>query len=100
MEHNHLTCSKEAHHSEQIKKKITTRLNKIEGQIRGINRMVSEDTYCDNILNQISAVQSALKGVSKLLLEAHINSCVVDQIQAGETEVIDELMTTINKMLK
>ena len=89
-----------AHHSEELKRDFTNRLHLIEGQIRGINRMISEDVYCDDILNQISAIQSALTSVSKLLLEAHMKSCVVEQIQEGKTEVIDEVMKTINKLMR
>ena len=62
--------------------------------------MVNDNIYCDDILNQISSVQSALNSVSQVLLEAHVNSCVVNKIKSGDTEVIEELMTTIRKMLK
>ncbi len=89
-----------AHHSEEMKKDFKNRLNRIEGQIRGVNRMISEDVYCDDVLNQISAVQSALISVSKLLLEAHMKSCIVEQLQEGKTEVIDEVMITINKLMR
>jgi len=98
------TCSvcegKAAHHSEQMKKELASRLNRIEGQIRGITRMISEDVYCDDVLNQISSVNSALNGVKKLLLEAHLKGCIVEQIQNGDVEVIDEFMKTIEKMIK
>jgi DNA-binding FrmR family transcriptional regulator len=62
--------------------------------------MVEDDTYCDDVLNQISSIQSALAGLSRLLLEHHIKSCVVDQIRAGEVTVIDELMITIGRLTK
>ena len=91
---------KKAHHSEKIKKDLENRLNRIEGQVRGINKMVSNDTYCDDILNQISSIKSALDGVSKLLLEAHIKSCVIEDLSEGKTEVVDELLKTIKKMMK
>jgi CsoR family transcriptional regulator, copper-sensing transcriptional repressor len=94
-------CGKKtAHHSDKMKKELISRLNRIEGQIRGISRMISEDVYCDDVLNQISSVNSALSGVKRLLLEAHLKSCVVEQIQKGETEVIDEVLKTIEKMIK
>ena len=89
-----------AHHSDKLKKDFTNRLNRIEGQIRGVNRMINEDVYCDDILVQISAVQSALTSVSRLILDAHMKSCVVEQIQDGKTEIIDEVMKTINRLLK
>ncbi|MDN5303956.1 MAG: CsoR family transcriptional regulator, copper-sensing transcriptional repressor [Fusobacteriaceae bacterium] len=85
---------------EKIKKNLNVRLNRIEGQIRGIKKMIENDLYCDDILNQISAVKAALNGVSKLLLKRHINTCVVNKIQNNDLEVIDEIIETINKMLK
>jgi DNA-binding FrmR family transcriptional regulator len=62
--------------------------------------MVQEDVYCDDILNQIAAAQSALRSVGKMLLEKHVESCVVEQIQEGRIEVVQELMTTVNKLIK
>ncbi len=95
------SCSiRNAHHSEKLKKSFRDRLNRVEGQVRAINRMIAEDVYCDDILNQISAVQSALTSVSKLILEAHLKSCVVEQIQEGKVEVLDEVMKTINKLMR
>jgi len=91
---------RKSHHSEQVKQNMITRLNRIEGQIRGIKRMIERDTYCDDVLNQIAAVQSALNSVSKLLLEGHMKSCVIERIQAGEHEVIDELLVTMKKLMK
>jgi DNA-binding FrmR family transcriptional regulator len=88
-----------AHHSEEVKKGIGKRLNKIIGQVRGIAKMVEQDIYCDHVLNQITSAQAALDGVRMLLLELHIKSCVLDQIKEGKTEVIGELMKTIGRML-
>ncbi|WP_334074868.1 MULTISPECIES: metal-sensitive transcriptional regulator [Paenibacillus] len=89
-----------SHHSAAVKNNLTSRLNRIEGQIRGIKGMIEKDTYCDDVLNQIAAVQSALNSVGKLLLEGHMKSCLIERIQAGETEVVDELLTTVNKLMK
>lgn len=86
--------------SQKMKDSLVSRLNRIEGQIRGIKGMIEKDTYCDDVLNQIAAVQSALKSVGKLLLENHMKNCLVTRIQAGETETIDELLYTIEKLLK
>lgn len=91
---------KMAHHPEKTKLNIINRLKKIEGQIRGIARMIEEDVYCDEVLNQITSAEAALNGVRKLLLEAHIRSCVVEQIENGRYEVIEELMTTIGRMTR
>ena len=89
-----------AHHSEKLKKEISSRLNRIEGQIRGVRTMVETDVYCDDVLNQITSIQAALGGVGMLLLENHVKSCVAEQLAEGKTEVIDELMATIRKMKK
>mgnify|MGYP001768646067 CR=1 FL=1 len=85
---------------EEYKNKLVSRLNRAEGQIRGIRNMVEKDVYCDDILNQISAVQAALDSVGKMILESHIRGCVVRDIQAGREEIIDELMGTIGRMMK
>jgi DNA-binding FrmR family transcriptional regulator len=97
---NHARAERKSHHSDQIKSNLVRRLNRLEGQIRGIKAMIEKDTYCDDVLNQIAAVQAALNGVGKLLLEGHMKSCVIERIQAGDHEVIDELLTTVNKLMK
>ncbi|WP_211749241.1 metal-sensitive transcriptional regulator [Paenibacillus sp. Marseille-Q4541] len=94
------TDDRKSHHSEKTKKNLISRLNRIEGQVRGLKGLIEKDTYCDDVLNQISSVQAALNGVGKLLLEHHMKSCVVERIQEGENEVIDELLITINKLMK
>ncbi|NQX47834.1 metal-sensing transcriptional repressor [Paenibacillus tritici] len=101
--HTHESCGtneRKSHHSEKSKNALISRLNRIEGQVRGLKGMIEKDTYCDDVLNQISSVQSALNGVGKLLLEHHMKSCVIERIQEGENEVIDELLVTINKLMK
>ena len=89
-----------AYHPYETKSDMILRLKKIEGQVRGIARMIDEDIYCDDILNQFKSVEAAINGVRKTLLEAHIKGCVVDQIQEGKLEVVDELITTIGKMTR
>lgn len=93
-------AGRKSHHSDKLKANLATRLNRIEGQIRGIKGMIEKDTYCDDVLNQIAATQSALNSVGRLLLEGHMKSCVVERIQEGDHEVIDELLITVNKLLK
>ncbi|MDN4594935.1 metal-sensitive transcriptional regulator [Polycladomyces subterraneus] len=95
-----LKPSRKSHHTETFKNNLITRLNRIEGQVRGVRRMIENDTYCDDVLNQIAAIQSALNGVSKLLLEGHMKSCVVERIQEGDLAVIEELLTTVHKLMK
>ena len=97
---SHEGTARHSHHSAAMKNNLTSRLNRIEGQIRGIKGMIEKDTYCDDVLNQIAAVQSALNSVGKLLLEGHMKSCIIERIQAGETEVVDELLITVNKLMK
>ncbi|MNJ44945.1 metal-sensitive transcriptional regulator [Paenibacillus bouchesdurhonensis] len=94
------SIERRSHHSEELKGNLTRRLNRIEGQIRGIKGLIDKDTYCDDVLNQIAAVQSALNSVGRLLLEGHMKSCIIERIQAGETEVVDELLVTVNKLMK
>jgi DNA-binding FrmR family transcriptional regulator len=91
---------RQSHHSDKTKANLVTRLNRIEGQIRGVKGLIEKDTYCDDVLNQIAAIQAALNSVGKLLLEGHMKSCVIERIQAGELEVIDELLITVNKLMK
>lgn len=81
-------------------KDLMNRLNRIEGQVRGIKRMVEEDVYCPDILVQVSAVNSALNSFSKVLLDNHMNTCVVENIQKGNMEVIEELTATLKKIMK
>ncbi len=85
---------------EQMVKQLAARLNRIEGQVRGIKRMIEENAYCDDVLNQISSAQSALSGVTKLLLEKHMKSCIKEQLLEGDEQVIDEVLKTIFKMIR
>jgi DNA-binding FrmR family transcriptional regulator len=86
--------------SDRLKGALLDRLAKIEGQIRGIRRMIDEDVYCDDILNQITAVHSALSSARNLLLENHIKHCVRESIERREYEIIDELMGTLKRMIR
>ena len=81
-------------------KKLIHRLNRSEGQIRGIRGMVENDAYCTDILIQVSAVSAALNAFNKELLANHIRTCVTDDIRNGKDEVIDELVTTLQKLMK
>ncbi|WP_081735351.1 metal-sensitive transcriptional regulator [Paenibacillus gorillae] len=96
----HTGSERKSHHSDKTKSNMVSRLNRIEGQIRGVKGMIEKDTYCDDVLNQIAAIQSALNSVGKLLLENHLNSCVIERIQEGDNDVIRELMVTMNKLIK
>ena len=81
-------------------KDLIHRLNRIEGQVRGIKRMVEDDAYCTDILIQVSSVNSALNSFNKVLLANHIRTCVADDIRAGHEDTIDELVATLQKLMK
>ncbi|HZK57214.1 MAG TPA: metal-sensitive transcriptional regulator [Clostridia bacterium] len=94
------TNKKPTQASIKTQKSIVDRLSRIEGQIRGIKNMIEEETYCDDIINQIEASRAALHSVQIILLESHIKNCVVDQIQHGDTDVIEEILKTIRRLTK
>ena len=84
---------------QKLKSGLIARLNRVEGQIRGIRGMIEKDAYCDDVLTQVSAAQAALSSISKLILENHIKGCLVKKIRNGEDEIVDELLTTIGKLI-
>lgn len=81
-------------------KDLMNRLKRIEGQVRGVERMLENDAYCTDILVQVSAITSALNSFNKVLLGNHMRTCVADNIREGNDEVIDELVTTLQKLMK
>jgi len=93
-------CHKTKERSPQEYKLLINRLNRIEGQIRGIKKMVEEDYYCTDILIQVAAANAALNSFNKELLANHIKTCVADDIREGKDETIDELVTTLQKLMK
>ena len=93
-------CHKKKERTEKEYKDLLNRLSRIEGQVRGIKRMVEEDTYCTDILIQVSAVNAALNSFNKVLLANHIRTCVAEDIRAGKEETIDELVATLQKLMK
>lgn len=93
-------CCRHKHRETSEAEALTKRLNRIEGQVRGIRGMVENEAYCTDILTQVSAVQSALNAFSRELLASHIRTCVVTDIQNGQLEVVDDLLATIQKLMK
>ena len=94
-------CShKTKERSQEEYKNLLNRLNRIEGQIRGIKNMVEKDAYCTDILVQVAAANAALNSFSKVLLANHMRTCVVDDIRAGNDGTIDELVATIQKLMR
>ncbi|MBQ6222091.1 MAG: metal-sensing transcriptional repressor [Solobacterium sp.] len=96
MEHIH------THKKRTVKEQqdLITRLRRIEGQIRGIEKMVENDAYCPDILVQVSAATSALNSFNKVLLACHIKGCVSEDIKAGNEETVDELVAVLQKLMK
>ena len=93
-------CGKTTARPEEERKKLIHRLNRIEGQIRGIRGMVENDAYCVDILTQVAAVTAALNSFNKVLLADHIRTCVAEDIRSGNDEVVDELVATLQKLMK
>ena len=93
-------CHKTKERSEKEYKDLINRLNRIEGQVRGVKNMIESDAYCTDVLVQVSAIRSALNSFSKVLLTNHIKTCVVDNLKQGNDEVVDELVATLQKLLK
>lgn len=92
--------AKTKHRSQEELKSLTNRLNKISGQINGIKKMVEENAYCTDILNQVSAAQGAFNAFSRELLANHIKTCVVQNVKSGNEEIVDELLVTLQKLMK
>ena len=93
-------CGRTRQRSPEEYKALMNRLNRIEGQVKGLKRMLENDTYCPDILTQVSAVNSALGSFARELLSQHIRTCVKDDILAGNDETLDELMDTLRKFMK
>ena len=93
-------CQKTKQRSSDEMKALINRLSRIEGQIRGIRGMVERSAYCTDILTQSAAVSAALNAFNRELLSSHLRTCVADDIRAGHDEVIDELLVTLQKLMK
>ena len=93
-------CHKTKQRSDEEYRSLVNRLNRIEGQIRGIRGMLEKNAYCIDILGQVSAANAALNAFGKELLAEHIRSCVVQDIREGRDETIEELVNTLQKLMK
>lgn len=100
MENQECCCRKIKERSEEEYKSLIHRLNRIEGQIRGIRHMVEKSAYCPDILIQAAAANAALNAFSRELLSQHIRTCVVRDIRDGRDETVDELVATLQKLMK
>lgn len=98
---NECKCEeKHKHREEKEYRSLLNRLSRIEGQIRGIKGMLDNDAYCTDILIQVSAVSAALNAFNKELLSRHLHTCVAENIRQGDDSVIDELVVTLQKLMK
>lgn len=94
------SCYSHKERTEKEYKDLINRLNRIEGQIRGIKGMVEKDVYCVDILTQVAAANAALNSFTRVLLENHIKTCVTQDILAGKEETVDELVKLLQKLMK
>lgn len=93
-------CHKTKERTEEEYRSLANRLNRIEGQVRGVKNMLDTDAYCTDILMQVRAIQAALNAFSRELLSNHIHTCVADDIRNGKDETIDELVDLLQKLMK
>lgn len=93
-------CEKSTMRSDDEKKKLIHRLNRIEGQIRGIRGMIENNAYCTDVLIQSAAVNSAVNSFNRELIASHIKGCVTRDIRDGRDDVVDELVVTLQKLMK
>lgn len=100
MEEMKCCCHKTKDRTEKEKKEMMNRLSRIEGQVRGIKGMVEKDAYCPDILIQVAAVNAALNSFNKVLLTKHIKTCVTEDIKDGKEEIVEELVSVLQKLMK
>ena len=93
-------CNKKTIRGENEKKLINNRINRIEGQLKGIKKMIESDNYCNDVLIQLSAVENSVKSLSNYILENHLYSCVTKDLENGNMEIIDELISLFKKFNK
>ena len=97
---DHHCCNKKTKRSEDEKKRILHRLNRIGGQINGIGKMIENDAYCNDVLIQLSAVENSIKSLSTHILENHLCTCVARDLENGELDTIDELISLFKRFNK
>ena len=93
-------CDKKTYRGEEEKKKINNRISRIEGQLKGIKKMIQEDVYCNDILIQLSAIENSIKSLSNNILENHLYSCVTRDLENGNLETLDEVISLFKRFNK
>ncbi len=99
-EENGCCCQRKKQRTEDEYRKLMNRLNRIEGQVRGIKGMIEKDAWCTDIIIQVSAINAALNAFNRELLSSHIKTCVATDIRNGKDETIDDLVMTLQKLMK
>ena len=97
---NKKCCVKKTPRTENEKKLLNNRLNRIEGQIKGVKKMISEDAYCNDVLVQLSAIENSVKSLSNLMLEKHLYTCIARDFENGKIDTIDEIVSLFKKFNK
>lgn len=93
-------CCRTRQRDENELKPLMNRLNRIEGQVRGVKKMLEEDAYCTDILTQVAAINAALNSFNKELLTQHIKTCVITDIREGKEDTVEDLLRTLPKLMK
>ena len=97
---NKKCCDKKTSRTENEKKLLNNRLNRIEGQIKGVKKMISEDAYCNDVLMQLSAIENSVKSLSNLMLEKHLYTCIARDLENGKIDTIDEIVSLFKRFNK
>ena len=97
---NKKCCDKKTSRTENEKKLLNNRLNRIEGQIKGVKKMISEDAYCNDVLVQLSAIENSVKSLSNLMLEKHLYTCIARDLENGKIDTIDEIVSLFKRFNK
>ena len=93
-------CHKKTHRAEEEKKLINNRLSRIEGQIKGVRKMIGEDAYCNDVLIQLSAIENSVKSLSNQILENHLYTCIARDMKNGKVDTIDEIISLFKRFNK
>lgn len=93
-------CNKKTYRDENERKIINNRINRIEGQLKGVKKMIQDDAYCNDVLIQLSAIENSVKSLSNHVLEKHLYSCATRDLEKGNMEIIDELISLFKKFNK
>lgn len=97
---NNKYCTKKTKRTNDEKKLLSNRLSRIDGQIRGVKKMIEEDAYCNDVLIQLSAIQNSVKSLSNKILENHLYTCIARDIENGEISAIDEILSLFRRFNK